>query len=157
MRLSATITWLVVTPLLASTTAAEPSHSSWKKIPDMAAPRGETGTVVIDKKLYVFGGLKKDRNTDSADHWVLDLNSAGSSAKWKSVAAMPAERPGDSIRSRESGLSARASAGDALFQERLKPFRIQNFFGDEWSYEYRIEKTLSVVCAGCGPLDARGA
>lgn len=34
------------------------SHSSWKRLPDMAVPRWEAGSVVFENKLYVFGGYK---------------------------------------------------------------------------------------------------
>jgi hypothetical protein len=34
------------------------SHSSWKRLPDMAVPRWEEGSVVFENKLYVFGGYK---------------------------------------------------------------------------------------------------
>ncbi len=38
--------------------AQSESHSVWKRFPDMAVPRWEAGTVVLDDKLYVFGGYK---------------------------------------------------------------------------------------------------
>jgi N-acetylneuraminic acid mutarotase len=39
---------------------AQGDHSnSWKKIDDMPVPRWEAGTVVLDDKLYVFGGYTK--------------------------------------------------------------------------------------------------
>jgi len=38
--------------------ARSESHSSWKRLPDMAVPRWEAGTVVLDDKLYVFGGYR---------------------------------------------------------------------------------------------------
>jgi len=41
-----------------SSVAQNESRSSWKKLPDMAVPRWEAGTVVLDKKLYVFGGYR---------------------------------------------------------------------------------------------------
>lgn len=38
--------------------AQHESHSDWKRLPDMAVPRWEAGTVVLDNKLYVFGGYR---------------------------------------------------------------------------------------------------
>ncbi|TFG44675.1 MAG: hypothetical protein E4H40_09160, partial [Candidatus Brocadiia bacterium] len=38
--------------------AREESHSAWEKLPDMAVPRWEAGSVVFENKLYVFGGYK---------------------------------------------------------------------------------------------------
>jgi N-acetylneuraminic acid mutarotase len=46
----------VMVPMLCM--AGNESHSSWKRLPDMAVPRWEAGTVVLDDKLYVFGGYK---------------------------------------------------------------------------------------------------
>ncbi|MHC4557073.1 MAG: Kelch repeat-containing protein [Planctomycetota bacterium] len=34
------------------------SHSVWKRLPDMAVPRWEAGSIVFENKLYVFGGYK---------------------------------------------------------------------------------------------------
>jgi len=38
--------------------AQDESHSAWKRLPDMAVPRWEAGSVVFENKLYVFGGYK---------------------------------------------------------------------------------------------------
>jgi len=38
--------------------ARDESHSAWKRLPDMAVPRWEAGSVVFENKLYVFGGYK---------------------------------------------------------------------------------------------------
>ena len=45
-----------VAPLIA--VAAEESGRTWEELPDMPVPRWEAGSVVFDKKLYVFGGCK---------------------------------------------------------------------------------------------------
>lgn len=37
----------------------EASDVTWQKLPDMPVPRWEAGTVVLDGKLYVFGGYTK--------------------------------------------------------------------------------------------------
>jgi N-acetylneuraminic acid mutarotase len=55
-------------------------------------PRAGGGLAFVGRRLHYFGGLKNDRDTDSADHWVLDLDTTGSAAKWKNAAAMPAPR-----------------------------------------------------------------
>jgi N-acetylneuraminic acid mutarotase len=34
------------------------SHSSWKRLLNMAVPRWEAGSVVFENELYVFGGYK---------------------------------------------------------------------------------------------------
>jgi len=38
--------------------ARDESGGGWKRLPDTAVPRREAGTVVLDNKLYVFGGYK---------------------------------------------------------------------------------------------------
>jgi N-acetylneuraminic acid mutarotase len=38
--------------------AQDESSSVWKRLPDMAVPRWEAGSVVFENKLYVFGGFK---------------------------------------------------------------------------------------------------
>ena len=38
--------------------ARDESHSVWKRLPDMAVPRREAGSVVFENKLYVFGSYK---------------------------------------------------------------------------------------------------
>ena len=60
--------------------------------PSLPEPRAGGGLALAGRGLNYIGGLMKDRDTDSADHWVLDLNDTGNSAKWKSAAAMPAPR-----------------------------------------------------------------
>ncbi|MHC4463165.1 MAG: Kelch repeat-containing protein [Planctomycetota bacterium] len=59
--------------------------------PSLPGPRAGGGLALVGCRLHYFGGLI-DRDTDSADHWVLDLDATGSAAKWKNVAAMPAPR-----------------------------------------------------------------
>ncbi|MHC4517956.1 MAG: Kelch repeat-containing protein, partial [Planctomycetota bacterium] len=38
--------------------AQDESDGLWKRLPDMAVPRWEAGTVVFENKLYVFGGYR---------------------------------------------------------------------------------------------------
>ena len=42
-----------------SSAMAQTSDASWQKLDDMPVPRWEAGTVVLDSKLYVFGGYTK--------------------------------------------------------------------------------------------------
>ena len=60
--------------------------------PSLPEPRAGGGLALVGRRLHYFGGLKKDRDTDAADHWVLDLDARGGSVKWTSAAAMPAPR-----------------------------------------------------------------
>ena len=60
--------------------------------PSLPEPRAGGGLALVGRRLHYFGGLKQDRDTDAADHWVLDLDATGSPAKWKSAADMPAPR-----------------------------------------------------------------
>ena len=50
--------------------------------PLLPEPRAGGGLALVGRKLHYFGGLKADRDTDSGDHWVLDLDewAAGSAA-----------------------------------------------------------------------------
>jgi len=59
--------------------------------PSLPEPRAGGGLALVGRRLHYFGGLK-DRDADSADHWVLDLGAAGGAAKWTGAAAMPAPR-----------------------------------------------------------------
>jgi CubicO group peptidase (beta-lactamase class C family) len=60
--------------------------------PPLPAPRAGGGLALVGRRLHYFGGLKADRDTDSSDHWVLDLSAAGGPTKWTTAAAMPAPR-----------------------------------------------------------------
>jgi N-acetylneuraminic acid mutarotase len=59
--------------------------------PSLPESRAGGGLALAGRSLHYFGGLI-DRDTDSADHWVLDLDATGSAAEWKSAAPMPAPR-----------------------------------------------------------------
>ncbi len=61
--------------------------------PLLPEPRAGGGLALVGRKLHYFGGLKADRDTDAADHWVLDLDDlAGGSATWRNAAPMPDPR-----------------------------------------------------------------
>jgi N-acetylneuraminic acid mutarotase len=61
--------------------------------PLLPETRGGGGLALVGRKLHYMGGLKADRDTDSADHWVLDLGEwAKGSARWQNAAPMPEPR-----------------------------------------------------------------
>ena len=61
--------------------------------PLLPGPRAGGGLALVGRELHYFGGLMVDRDTDSADHWVLNLNDwAKGSAKWESSIPMPTPR-----------------------------------------------------------------
>ncbi len=61
--------------------------------PLLPETRGGGGLALVGRKLHYFGGVMADRDTDSPDHWVLDLDEwAKGSAQWKSAAPMPEPR-----------------------------------------------------------------
>ena len=63
---------------------------SWSQGPPLPGPRAGGAAVILDNKIYFFGGVLADRNTGSDDHWVLDLNNQG--IGWQSVASIPEPR-----------------------------------------------------------------
>ena len=61
--------------------------------PLLPAPRAGGGLALVGRELHFFGGLMADRDTDSSDHWVLDLDAwAQGSATWTAAAPMPVPR-----------------------------------------------------------------
>ena len=61
--------------------------------PLLPGPRGGGGLALIGRTLHFFGGLKKDRDTDSEDHWTLDLDAwDNGSAQWTPAAPLPTPR-----------------------------------------------------------------
>ncbi len=61
--------------------------------PLLPAPRAGGGLALVGRKLHFFGGLMQDRDTDSSDHWVLDLDAwAKGSATWTDSVPMPVPR-----------------------------------------------------------------
>ncbi|MHC4112724.1 MAG: Kelch repeat-containing protein [Planctomycetota bacterium] len=59
--------------------------------PSLPGVRAGGGLALVGRSLHYFGGLI-DRDNDSNNHWVLDLDATGSAAKWKNAAVMPEER-----------------------------------------------------------------
>ena len=56
--------------------------------PLLPEPRAGGGLALVGRKLHYIGGLKADRDTDSGDHWVLDLEAwAGGSATGRGAQA----------------------------------------------------------------------
>lgn len=61
---------------------------TWTPGPPLPAPRASGGLAVEGRNLHFIGGLPADRQTDQADHWVLDLDNP---VAW--VNAAPFNRP----------------------------------------------------------------
>ncbi len=61
--------------------------------PSLPEPRAGGGLALVGRRLHYIGGLMSDRDTDSADHWVLDVDAAlDGSGEWQPAAPMPAPR-----------------------------------------------------------------
>jgi len=61
--------------------------------PLLPGPRAGGGLALVGRELHYFGGLMVDRDTDSADHWVLNLDDwAKGSARWEPSIPMPTPR-----------------------------------------------------------------
>jgi|TARA_B110000914_G_C15515824_1_gene473505 N-acetylneuraminic acid mutarotase len=61
--------------------------------PLLPESRAGGGLAIVDRKMHYFGGLMADRDTDSSDHWVLDLDEwAKGSATWTNASGMPVPR-----------------------------------------------------------------
>lgn len=57
--------------------------------PPLPEPRAGGGLALVGRSLHYIGGLMSDRDTDSSDHWVLDLEGSGN---WTNAAPMPVPR-----------------------------------------------------------------
>jgi hypothetical protein len=64
-------------------------RDEWTPGPSLPEERASAGLVLLGRNLHYIGGLKKDRQTDSADHWVLPLEG---SSTWTSRAPLPMPR-----------------------------------------------------------------
>ena len=61
--------------------------------PLLPETRGGGGLGLVGRKLHYMGGVEADRDTNAADHWVLDLDEwARGYARWRSAAPLPAPR-----------------------------------------------------------------
>ncbi len=61
--------------------------------PPLPEPRAGGGLALVGRQLHYIGGLLPDRDTDSPDHWVLDLDKAAAvGAKWQKAAPLPKPR-----------------------------------------------------------------
>ena len=61
--------------------------------PLLPATRGGGGLALVGRRLHYMGGVQADRDTDSSDHWVLDLDEwAEGRAEWQGAAPMPVPR-----------------------------------------------------------------
>ena len=61
--------------------------------PLLPATRGGGGLALIGRRLHYMGGVEADRDTDSSDHWMLDLDAwAEGRAEWQDAAPMPVPR-----------------------------------------------------------------
>lgn len=63
--------------------------NTWSRGPSLPAPRGAGALVKSGRSLHFFGGLRADAETDSADHWVLNLDAP---TTWNAAAPLPAAR-----------------------------------------------------------------
>ena len=62
--------------------------------PLLPETRGGGGLALVGRRLHYMGGVEEDRDTDSPDHWVLDLAAweADRRAGWTPAAPMPVPR-----------------------------------------------------------------
>ena len=63
---------------------------AWSSGPPLPSPRAGGPLVRFDRELHYFGGVLPDRNTNSADHWMLDLDDLA--AGWVARAPLPDPR-----------------------------------------------------------------
>lgn len=72
-----------------------PLTNTWKRGPNLPAPRGAGAAAIVGHQLHFFGGLdhanssKNPVKVDYADHWVLDLEKGGG---WKRADPLPNPR-----------------------------------------------------------------
>ncbi len=67
--------------------------NTYAAAPALPEPRAGGGLALVGRRLHYIGGLMADRDTDSADHWVINADGAlDGSAEWTSAAPMPAPR-----------------------------------------------------------------
>ncbi|HVS19799.1 MAG TPA: malectin domain-containing carbohydrate-binding protein, partial [Planctomycetota bacterium] len=61
----------------------------WQARPSLPEPRGSGGLFVVGRELHFVGGVDVDRDTDKADHWVLDLDNP---VDWSASTPLPVAR-----------------------------------------------------------------
>jgi len=76
-------------PAVASVWRYDVDGDRWHAGPALPEKRAGGGLAVLGGRLHYVGGLLPDRDTDSADHWVLDL---AAPRGWELAAPMPAPR-----------------------------------------------------------------
>ncbi len=62
---------------------------TWTAGPPLPEPRAGGGLEVVGRRLHYFGGYKSDRQTDSGDHWSLNLDGGKT---WEREADLPTPR-----------------------------------------------------------------
>lgn len=62
----------------------------WFSGPSLPAARAGGAIFIVGRELHYIGGLSYNRDTDYANHWVLNLDNTG--AGWKSEPEMPTKR-----------------------------------------------------------------
>lgn len=65
-------------------------NNAWSTGPALPYRRASMGAALLGRKIHVFGGLKPDRQTDTNEHWVLDLDRLYQG--WRSAAPLPKAR-----------------------------------------------------------------
>ena len=64
-------------------------NDSWSPGPALPGPRGSGAAAILGRQLHYFGGTLSDRDTNSPDHWVLDLDNP---TAWTPLAPLPDAR-----------------------------------------------------------------
>lgn len=64
----------------------------WSPGPPLPEPIGGGALLSVGNRLHYFGGYRKDRNTNSAAHWVLAPLDSASPSTWVPAAPMPQPR-----------------------------------------------------------------
>ena len=92
------------------------STMTWSRGPSLPAPCAAGGLVLVGRQLHFFGGLQADGRTDSADHWVLDLDhpDAGWVARGRcrtraTTSAMPRSTAGSTRSAGSTGWTSRTA------------------------------------------------
>jgi N-acetylneuraminic acid mutarotase len=76
-------------PVTAEVWKYDIASDTWTAGPPLPEPRAGGGLVVVEHKLYYFGGYKTDRDTNAGDHWSLSLDGG---KEWQREANLPDPR-----------------------------------------------------------------